>query len=97
MSFLDSEYLLNNFSMFTYEIIEKLLKKKQVEKIENQIILADTVRVANLASKNEFSSWINSKERDIWRLEKTKEEKNREAMQVWDGLAKAQNMVKKRK
>lgn len=88
MGFNEARYLLDEFPMFASEIMTESMKQKQIESLENQIMTAEAVRVGTLADRGKYMSWVKSKMRDIWKLRRTEEEKEKEAMKVWGNLAK---------
>lgn len=87
----DGKFLLEENRFFIKEIIDEVTKEKSIEYLKLQIQMAEVTRIATLAKKKDYISWMKQKERQLWKLTKTEEEKEAEALATWKNLINAQN------
>lgn len=90
LDFKDSQFLLEKFPFFLKSIMDDVIKQKQVEYIEHQLGIAEAVRIATIGKKKDYLSWWNAKKRSLWKIQKTDEEKEAEAIENWKKLHASQ-------
>lgn len=87
ISIKDGIFLLENYSDISDKLFEKIVNENRLKQVKIDVAMGNTMRVASLGKKNDFSGWMKAKQREFWKLSKTEEQKEKEALATWQKLS----------